>query len=488
MKKVLAFDFGASSGRAMLAEFDGKTFAMEEIHRFSNDPVYVNGVLYWDILRLFHEIKQGILKAVQCGGFDCIGIDTWGVDFGLIDKDGNLLSNPICYRDAYTNDVMEKVFEKIDRDTLYNKTGIQLINFNTVFQLVAYALKKTDTFKRADKMLLIPDLFNYFLTGEKKAEYTEASTAQLIDPTTKDWSYEICDILDIPRDLLPPIIDSGEVYGELTDEICEELGCKKVPVISVASHDTASAIVATPNTGKDFIYISCGTWSLFGTECDEAIINDKTRAYNFSNEGGFGKKITLLKNIMGLWLIQQSRKHWVSIGEDVSYGDLEQAALKEKPFACFVDPDDASFVAPGNMPKRVQEYCARTGQYVPQTKGEIMRCIYESLALKYRLTYDAIKDVTEKGYDSIHMIGGGTKDNFLCQLTANATDTTVYAGPIEATVTGNIAACLVALGEVRDLAHAREIVKASTTPIVYESDRSLDWEEAYSRFKAILGV
>ena len=486
MKKVLAFDFGASSGRAMLATFDGETFAMEEIHRFSNDPVYVNGVLYWDILRLFHEIKQGILKAVQCGGFDCIGIDTWGVDFGLIDKDGNLLSNPICYRDTYTNGVMEKVFEKIDRDTLYAKTGIQLIHFNTIFQLVAYALKKTETFARADKMLMVPDLFNYFLTGEKKAEYTEASTSQLLDPNTKDWNYELCTLLDIPTDILPPVIGSGEVYGYLTDAICEELGCEKVPVISVTSHDTASAIVATPNTGKDFIYISCGTWSLFGTECDDAIINDKTCAYNLTNEGGFGKKITLLKNIMGLWLIQQSRKYWVGIGENVSYGDLEQAALKEKPFACFIDPDDHSFEAPGNMPKRVQEYCARTGQYVPQTKGEIMRCIYESLALKYRLTYDAIKDVTGKGYDSIHMIGGGTKDNFLCQLTANATNTTVYAGPIEATVTGNIAACLVALGEVRDLAHAREIVKASTTPIVYESDRSLDWEDAYRRFKEII--
>lgn len=486
MKRVLAFDFGASSGRAMLAKFDGKTFDMQEIHRFSNDPVFVNGVLYWDILRLFHEIKQGILKAVQAGGFDCIGIDTWGVDFGLIDTDGNLLSNPICYRDTYTSGIMEEVFKTVDKESLYQKTGIQIIHFNTVFQLVAYALKKTETFNRADKMLLVPDLFNYFLTGEKKAEYTEVSTTGLLDPVTKDWNYDLCRLLDIPTDILPPIIGSGEIYGELTDGICEELGCDKVPVISVASHDTASAIVATPNTGKDFIYISCGTWSLFGTECDDAIINEKTCRYNLTNEGGFGQKITLLKNIMGLWLIQQSRKYWVSIGDNVSYGDLEQAALKEKPFACFIDPDDHTFEAPGNMPKRVQEYCKRTGQYVPQTKGEIMRCIYESLALKYRLAFDSIKDVTGKEYNSIHMIGGGTKDNFLCQLTANATNTTVYAGPIEATVTGNIAACLVALGEVKDLAHAREIVKASTTPIVYESDRSLDWEDAYRRFKEII--
>lgn len=488
MKRVLAFDFGASSGRAMLAKFDGSTFTMEEIHRFSNDPVSVNGVLYWDVLRLFHEIKQGILKAVQAGGFDCIGIDTWGVDFGLIDKDGNLLANPIHYRDSYTNDILNDVYQQMDKETLYAKTGIQIIHFNSLFQLMAYAKKKPETLARADKMLLVPDLFNYFLTGEKKAEYTEASTTQMLDPATKNWNYALCEQLGIPTSILPPITGSGTVYGMLTDEICEELGCEKVPVISVASHDTASAIVATPNTGKDFIYISCGTWSLFGTECDDAIINEKTCRYNLTNEGGFGQKITLLKNIMGLWLIQQSRKYWVGIGENVTYGDLEQAALKEKPFACFIDPDDPTFEPPGNMPKRVQEYCKRTGQYVPQTKGEIMRCIYESLALKYRLTFDSIKDVTGKAYGSIHMLGGGTKDNFLCQLTANATDTTVYAGPIEATVTGNIAACLVALGEVRDLAQAREMVKATTTPIVYESDRSLDWEDAYRRFRAVVGA
>lgn len=486
MKRVLAFDFGASSGRAMLATFDGTTFDMKEIHRFSNDPVSVNGVLYWDVLRLYHEIKQGILKGVQAGGFDCIGIDTWGVDFGLIDKNGNLLSNPIHYRDNYTTGIPEEVYKTISRDDLYAKTGIQIMNFNTIFQLVAYTLKKNDTINQADKMLLVPDLFNYFLTGEKKAEYTEASTTQLLDPTTKDWNYDLCKLLNIPTDILPPIIQSGTIYGKLTDDLCEELGCEKVPVISVASHDTASAIVATPNTGKDFIYISCGTWSLFGTECDHAIINDKTSGYNLTNEGGFDQKTTLLKNIMGLWLIQQSRKYWVSIGENVTYGDLEQAALKEKPFTCFIDPDDDTFVAPGNMPKRVQEYCKRTGQYVPQTKGEIMRCIYESLALKYRYAYDSIQDVTGKSYDSIHMLGGGTKDNFLCQLTANATNTTVYAGPIEATVTGNIAACLVALGEINGLAEAREIIKASTTPIIYQGDRTLDWDVAYQKFRTLL--
>ncbi len=488
MKKVLAFDFGASSGRAMLASFDGKTFQMEEIHRFSNDPVMVNGTLYWDILRLFHEIKEGIRKAALAGGFDCIGIDTWGVDFGLIGKDGALLSNPVHYRDEYTAGIPEKVFETLSKEELYQKTGIQLMRFNTIFQLIAYAQKKPDLLALADKLLFIPDLFNYFLTGEKKAEYTEATTSQLIDPQTKDWNDALCTQLGIPTNILPPVIESGSVYGILKEEICKELGCKAVPVISVASHDTASAVVATPNTGKDFIYISCGTWSLFGTEVDEAIVNEKTCAYNLTNEGGFGKKVTLLKNIMGLWLIQQSRKYWVANGENVNYGDLERAALAEKPFACFIDPDDPSFEAPGNMPRRVQEYCEKTGQYVPQTKGEIMRCIYESLALKYRLAYDMISDVTGKAYDSIHMIGGGTKDNFLCQLTANATGATVYAGPIEATATGNIAACLVALGEVKDLADARRIVKESTTPLVYESDRALDWEGAYQRFQSIIGA
>lgn len=487
-KRILAFDFGASSGRAMIGTFDNNNITLEEIHRFSNDPVIVRGTIYWDVLRLFHEIKQGIIKAVASGGFDAIGIDTWGVDFGLIGTDGTLLSNPLNYRDDFFAGMMDEAFSKVDKQEVYDKTGIQFMRFNTIFQLVALATKKPDLLSRTDKILLMPDLFGYFLTGEQKCEYTNATTTQLINAKTQDWDIDLCTRLGIPTNILPPIINSGEIYGVLSDDIVNELGTEKTPVIAVASHDTASAIVATPCNTQDFIYISCGTWSLFGTEISSAIINEKTFKYNLTNEGGYDKKITLLKNIMGLWLIQQSKKYWGNQGENVTYASLEKEALSVPSFKCFIDVDDESFTPPGNMPKRVQEFCQKTNQYVPQTKGEIMRCIYESLALKYRLSLDMIKDVTDKSYSTIHMIGGGTKDNLLCQMTSNSCNVPVLAGPIEATVTGNVAACLIKLGAIENLATARDIVKNSTTPISYAPCDTAEWDSAYRVFKQTLGL
>ena len=384
-KKVLAFDFGASSGRAMLAEFDGKDITMNEIHRFSNDPVKLQGTFYWDILRLMHEIKQGIVKAVNAGGFDAIGIDTWGVDFGLLDKEGKLLGNPLHYRDENTMGIIEEADKVVPKAEIYERTGIQFARYNSLFQLYSLATKRPDILERAEKMLFIPDLMAYFLTGEMKAEFTIASTSQMLDAKTQAWDDELLEKLSIPKKILPEIIPCGSISGMLSDEICEELGCKKVPVIAVASHDTGSAVVAVPNVTDDFIYISCGTWSLFGTELSKPIINEKTEKYNFTNEGGYGGKVRLLKNIMGLWLIQESRRQWIREGFDVSYGDLEKEALACEPFKCFVDVDDDAFSLPGNLPKRIQEFCQKTGQYVPQTRGEIMRCIYQSLAMKLYL-------------------------------------------------------------------------------------------------------
>lgn len=488
VKKILAFDFGASSGRAMIGTFENNQISLQEIHRFSNDPVIVSGTIYWDVLRLYHEIKQGIIKAVSMGGFDAIGIDTWGVDFGIIGKDGTLLANPYNYRDDFTIGMMEEAFARIDKQEVYNKTGIQFMRLNTIFQILALSLKKQDLLSRADKILLMPDLFGYFLTGEKKCEYSNATTTQLINATTQTWDLDLCQKLGIPTDILPPIIASGEQYGILSDDVVAELNAPKVPVIAVASHDTASAIVATPCDSEDFIYISCGTWSLFGTEIAKPIINEKTFSYNLTNEGGYGNKITLLKNIMGLWLIQQSKKYWENQGEDVSYASLEKDALSATAFKCFIDVDEDVFSTPGNMPARVQKYCKQTNQYIPITKGEIMRCIYESLALKYRVSLDMIKNVTGKSYPAIHMIGGGTKDNLLCQMTANSCDTQVLAGPIEATVTGNVAACLIKLGAVENLAQAREIVKNSTSPIHYTPTDTKSWDNAYDTFKQVLSI
>ncbi|MBQ9860353.1 MAG: rhamnulokinase [Clostridia bacterium] len=485
-KRVLAFDFGASSGRAILGTYDGEKIHLEEIHRFTNDPVNVCGVFHWDVLRLFHEIKQGITKAVHAGGFDAIGIDTWGVDFGLIDKKGHLIGNPVHYRDTRTAGMMDKVFETIPKDELYGRTGIQFANYNTIFQLVALREKDPEILAQADKLLLMPDLFAYLLTGEIRAEYSEVSTTQLLDPKTGDWAFDLIDRLEIPRRLFPPIVDAGGTYGMLSDEICEELGAPKVPVVAVATHDTGSAVVAVPSDKKDFIFISCGTWSLFGTELVAPVINETSFKFNITNEGGYGRTTRFLKNIMGLWLIQESRRQWIREGYNVSYADLEREALEVEPFKCFINPDDDSFVSPGNLPKRVQEFCERTGQYVPQTRGEIMRCIYESLAMKYRYTFRAVREVTGLSYETIHMIGGGTKDRLLCQMAADACDIKVIAGPIEATATGNIAVQLIALGEIKDLADARRVIAASEQPKFYEPVNTAAYDEAYARFEKLL--
>ncbi|MBQ8731404.1 MAG: rhamnulokinase [Oscillospiraceae bacterium] len=488
MKKVLAFDFGASSGRAILGTFNGSSIQIQEVHRFSNDPVEINGTLYWDALRLFFEIKQGISKAVLEGGdFDAIGIDTWGVDFGLIGKDGQLLANPVHYRDDRNARAMEEFFTEFDREWLYTETGIQILAFNTVFQL--YHLKKhqPELLAQADKLLFMPDLFRYFLTGVAASEYTIASTGALLDPEKRDWSESLFAKADLPKDILCPVTQPGDCSAVLSEKICAELGAKPVPVIPVASHDTASAVVAVPAKEKDFIYISCGTWSLFGCEELSPRVDAASREANFTNEGGYGGTIRYLKNIMGLWLIQESRRQWQREGQQVTFADLERDALAVPAFRSFIDPDAPDFVAPGNLPRRVAAYCERTGQPVPQTRGEIMRCIYESLAMKYRLTYEFIEELTGRKYASIHMVGGGTKDNFLCQLAATACNIPVVAGPIEATALGNIAVQLMALGEIPDLWEARKVISNSFDPITYAPADRAGWDEAFERFKAVIG-
>ena len=485
MKKVLAFDFGASSGRAIIGSFDNGKISLQEVHRFSNDPVKVNGTLYWDVLRLLHEIKQGIVKAKMAGGFDSIGIDTWGVDFGLIDKDGRLLENPVHYRDPRTAGLVEEAFKTIPKEKLYKITGIQFMELNTLFQLISLRRQRPELLERADKMLFMPDLLAYFLTGKMCAEYSIASTSQLIDIENRTWSKELLEAFDIPESLFAPLVQPGTVLGELTDEICEELGVDKVPVISVCGHDTQSAITAVPCPEGDFAFLSSGTWSLFGTELKTPIVDETSLKINITNEGGIDGTIGLLKNIIGLWLIQESRRQWQREGQDYSYAELEKLALKEEPFKCFIDPDAPEFTPQGNIPRRVQEFCKKTGQYVPQSVGEIMRCIYESLAMKYRLTFEKLCDCTNKDYPVIHVIGGGTKDGLLCQMTANSCDRTVKAGPIEATVMGNVAVQFMSDGTIKDVAHARQAVADSETLKVYNPENADEWKQAYPRFVEI---
>lgn len=485
-KRVLAFDFGASSGRAIIGCFDGDKITLEEVHRFSNDPVSVGGTVYWDVLRLFYEIKQGIIKAKIAGGFDSIGIDTWGVDFGLIDSEGKLMENPVHYRDARTAGLVDEAFKTMPKEKLYGITGIQFMELNTLFQLISLKKYRPWMLERADKMLFMPDLFGYMLTGKMCAEYSIASTSQLIDLDKRMWSKEILDAFGIKESVFAPLVQPGTVLGELSKEVCEECGVDSVPVISVCGHDTQSAITSVPCEDGDFAFLSSGTWSLFGTELDKPIVNETSMNINITNEGGFDGSTGFLKNIIGLWLIQESRRQWKREGKEYSYADLEKLALAAEPFKCFIDPDAPEFVPHGNIPERVREFCRKTGQYVPETVGEIMRCIYESLAMKYRLTFEKLRECTERDYPVIHVIGGGTKDGLLCQMTANSCDRTVKAGPIEATVMGNVAVQLMSNGSVENIGQARKIVAESSELKTFEPKDTDKWAEAYEDFLKVV--
>lgn len=486
MKKVLAFDFGASSGRAILGTFDGEKITLEEIHRFSNDPVKVGHTFYWDVLRLFHEIKQGILKAKQYGEIDSIGIDTWGVDFGLIDEKGYLLENPVHYRDERNVGMIEEARKYMSKAEMYDRTGIQFMDFNTLFQLLSIKKNRPELLERADKLLFMPDLFAYMLTDKKVSEYSIATTSQMVNIDTQDWDYELLRTMKLPSRILCDIVPSGTKMGYLRRSLREELGLERIPVISVCGHDTQSAITAIPSESKDFAFISSGTWSLFGTELDEPVVNEKAKKLNVTNEGGYNYTTAFLKNICGLWLIQESRRQWIREGKEYSYAELEQEALKAESFKCFIDPDAPDFVAMGDMPERVREFCRKTNQYVPETVGEVMRCIYESLAMKYKYVLAGIEDCTNKNYDRIHVMGGGTKDTFLCALTASACNRTVYAGPIEATVLGNVAVQLMAAGDIKDISEARKIIAKGENLKVYNPVDADKWEEAYKEFVKIV--
>ena len=486
-KRVLAFDFGASSGRAIVGVFDGDKIELREVHRFSNDPVTINGTVYWDVQRLFFEIKQGILKAKEDGGFDSIGIDTWGVDFGLLRKDGTLIENPIHYRDKRNDGMAEFSKKYMSHEEMYDITGIQFMDFNTVFQLLSLKENRPYILEEADTLLFMPDLLSYMLSGVKSTEHSIATTSQMVDLKTRDWSDKIINDLGLKKDILTPIVATGTVIGQLSDEICEELGVPKADIVSVASHDTQSAITAAPCEYEDFAFISCGTWSLFGTEVKEPVLNEASKKLNVTNEGGYDYSIAFLKNICGLWLIQESRRQWIREGKEYSYAELEKMALECEPFKCFIDPDAPEFGTMGNLPERVKEYCRKTNQYVPETVGEIMRCIYESLALKYRLTFDGIMECTGKVYDRIHVMGGGTKDKLLLGMTAQSCNVPVYGGPIEATALGNIAIQLMSDGTIADIKEARRIIAKGENLKLYEPSDRAAWEEAYEKYKEIIG-
>ncbi|UCF14858.1 MAG: rhamnulokinase [Phycisphaerales bacterium] len=484
VEKYIAVDLGAESGRVMIGSISADKLVLEEVHRFGNGPIEENDTLRWDFNGLLAEIKTGIGKAAKEAADQVrgIGIDSWGVDFGLLDADGKLIENPYHYRDSRTEGMREKAFEMMGKRAIYDNTGIQFMVLNSVYQLLAMRLNNSQALARAKNLVFVGDLFTYFLCGEAFAEYSLASTSQFMDMRTGQWSKAVLEGLSLPADIMPKIVDPGTVVGCLSDEIQSELCCGTIPVVAVGSHDTASAVAAVPAPGDaNWAYLSSGTWSLMGVEIPKAIVNDKTFQYEFTNEGGVEKTIRLLKNIMGLWPIQECRRQWQREGEDLSYGELTALAEKAEPFARRIDVDDEAFLAPGDMPKRINDYLVRTGQEPIEAKAQMVRSILENLALKYRSRMDAIEDVTGETVEVLHIVGGGIQNELLCQFTANALGKKVVAGPIEATASGNILMQAIATGLIKSLAEARRIVRNSFELKEYEPQETSAWREQYEQ-------
>ena len=485
--KILAFDYGASSGRAILGEFDGNKLSLKETHRFSSDPVMLNGTFTWDFLRLFHEMKKGIINTCLSDGKDIssIGVDTWGVDFGLLSKEGELLGNPVHYRDSRTDGMIEEACKVIPAEEIYAQTGIAFQKFNSLYQLLAMKKKNSVILENASTLLFIPDLFNFYLTGQKVCEYTITSTSQMYNPIKGEWAYDMLDKLGIRTDILPEVVPAGTKIGGLTKDVCDELGVSSIPVIAVAGHDTGSAVVSVPFTEEGGAYLSSGTWSLLGVELEKPIINEKALKLNYTNEGGINNNVRFLKNIMGLWINQECKRYWEKIGDHVTFDELDEGALNAQPFKAIIDVDDPVFFEPGNMPIKIQEYCKNTGQEVPETKGEIVRCVMESLALKYRYVIEGLEEIIGKRIPKLHIVGGGCKNKILSQFTACAINRPVIAGPIEATSIGNLAVQLISLGEVKNLHEARQLIANSFPQEVYTPENVSAWDDAYEKFLKI---
>ena len=462
--QFLAFDFGAESGRALLGVIKDSKLTLHETHRFPNGPVSVLGHMHWDVPRQFADIKQGLRLALQetGGRIDGIGVDTWGVDFGLLGDDGELLMLPFHYRDSRTNGVMDEAFKIVPRTEIFEHTGIQLMQLNTIFQLYAMVRSGATALKHASTLLMMPDLFNYWLTGEKVNEFSIATTSMLYDPNARDWAWGMIEKLGIPRRIFRQIIPPGTTVGTLHKSLIDELGGGTgIPVIAPATHDTGSAVASVPATDDGWAYLSSGTWSLVGAEIKKPLINAESLAKNFTNEGGVESTFRLLHNIMGLWIVQECRRTWLNSGEEVSYADLTQMASECEGFVSIIDPNATVFLAPGDMPQRIREFCRDTGQPVPSSMGEVVRCALDSLALCYRATVEDLDEMLGRRHDPIHIVGGGAQNKLLSQLTADVTGRTIVTGPIEATAIGNVLVQAMGRGFVSSLEELREIVRNS---------------------------
>jgi len=483
-KVYLAVDLGAESGRVMAGCFNGERLRIDEIHRFSNTPVRVRGSLHWDILYLFSEIKRGIALAARMHGdrLVSVGVDTWGVDYGLLDADGRLLGQPYHYRDSRTNGMMEEAFRRLPRPQIYAETGIQFMFFNTIFQLLSEVVRGVPTLAVRRRLLFIPDLLQFWLSGASVNERTIASTSQLYDPCAKCWSSRVLDALGIPAGILGEIVDPGTVLGPILPEVAEETGAGPIRVVTPGCHDTASGVAAVPARGNRHAYLSSGTWSLMGGEAPAPVINDRSFELGFTNEIGVFDTVRLLKNISGLWLVQECRRTWAARGEDTNYDELTRLAAEAKPFAAILDPDFPEFAQPGDMPSRFREFCEVTGQVPPAGKGSTVRTALEGLALKYRLVLEQLEQLLGRSIEMLHIVGGGSRNELLNQFTANAINRPVITGPSEATSAGNILMQMAGTGAIASHDEGRDVVRRSFETRTYEPRDAQAWADVYADF------
>ena len=485
MKCYLAVDLGASSGRVLAGLFENGELQLKELHRFWNGAVEREDGLHWDIDQLFIEIKIGLKKGFETYGdsVTAIGVDTWAVDYGLLNAEGKLLNPPFHYRDVRNDGMMPRVFKTVPREEIYRRTGLQFLQFNTAYQLASEVRAERPELQQAERMLMVPDLLNYFLTGRAVNEYTNASTTQLLDAKKRTWDFDLIRKLNIPEKIFGEIVEAGSVIGPLTPELQEELG-GNADVIAVGTHDTASAVAAAPLQSKNCAYLSSGTWSLMGLEEPEPIITQESAEYNITNEGGVCGTIRFLKNIGGLWLLQECQRNWAEQGDQLDFVQIAELAMAADPFIAFIDPDSMEFAQPCDMPTHIQIACDRTGQRMPKTKGEIARVAYESLAMRYRSVFQTLEKLHGSRLEQLHIVGGGCQNKVLNQFTADALNRPVLAGPIEATAIGNILMQLIADGEMAGLDEGRSMIIESFGTEVIQPENTAAWDEAFERFCA----
>lgn len=463
----LAIDLGAESGRVMAGIWNGKSLKLRQVHRFANGPVDVAGTLRWDVLKLLSEIQIGLAMANKAFGKSVVsvGADTWGVDYVLLSKSGEMLGQPFHYRDSRTNEIMDAAFRRMSREELFKETGLEFMQFNTLFQLLATKQRSPEVLEAADRLLFMPDFIHWALCGSTAAEFTIASTSQCLHPVTRTWSAKVLKTMGLPTRIFPELIYPGATLGALRPELAAQTGLRNVKVVAPPGHDTASAVAAVPTarTGSpSWAYISSGTWSLMGVEIAQASLTNRTQELNLTNEGGLDGTCRLLKNIMGLWLVQRCKKSFENLGRPFTYAQLASLAQKAKSFTSVINPDDARFLNPPDMPKAIQSYCKETRQAVPKTEGELVRCAYQSLASRYSQVLGWLEEITSAPIEAIHIVGGGSQSRLLNQLTANACGRPVFAGPVEATAMGNLLVQVRAAGEISSLAELREITRKSS--------------------------